>query len=167
MARGFVDHCAQPSARSRIRQVESSALHTAILLPEQSDKVVTQTVLERKLAGHLPTILKVSSERVIAQPRVRDCGNGQAVGCTQQEAGIRKSRGAIQAPAVFPRNASLLRRKTDTTICTGVVQLRKTFDDQFATHLVTMISRYPRETGVSCGLEILQILDAETGPQID
>src|SRR5262249_23190402 len=62
IARGFVKHGACPIAGGGIRRVKCRALEAAILLSEQSDVVVSQTVVERKLASHLPGVLDVIPE---------------------------------------------------------------------------------------------------------
>src|SRR5439155_9545156 len=85
LASGFVDHGAESTTRGGIRQVECSALHAAVLLPKQRDEVVTKTVIERQRSRHLPTVLKVGRQRMVAQTRIRDCRNRETVRAAHQK----------------------------------------------------------------------------------
>src|SRR2546422_4386119 len=107
VTRRFIFHRAGQVAYKRIWAFEVGALHAAILLAKQSDKVVTQAVFQSQLASDFPTVLNVCRERMVAQPRIGNRRQIHRLRIAQQEAGIAEARSAIQGLAVFAWNAAL------------------------------------------------------------
>src|SRR5207248_10105057 len=134
MAGRLVNHIAGQSAGGRIGRSERGALHTAILFLQQVRVVVPEAYFQGELPGYFPVVLGEKSERVVAQPAVRDRGNIEAVDRSQQKTGVRESRGkdAETGGANLPGIGCLVPGECIPAVGTRVTLLRETLEGHFA-----------------------------------
>src|SRR6516165_5390613 len=157
MAGCFVFHCADLPSEQRVRLVECSTLHAAILLFPEGGVVPTQAEVKRQPPGDLPAVLNVYSVGVHAQPHIRRGRRGRGIGQAEKEAGITESAalGVLEGVAVLPGVASLYGGECKLSISAAFVQALDALKQRRRPQLIGMVSLDPGQIGVEGRLVVV------------